>query len=204
MRKFIQVPDFGDLLRLPALRNPKLDKHMRYPASRIAIFSTVLLLTVALSLACTKSSRLRNAPKETPPPDTVIVSTNGGGQYTTISEALKGVQPGMRILVRPGVYNEALIIDKLVEIVADARGTGEQVVLQTFSSSSITMRTDAAVVRGFVIRHRPACWAHFIIFSRSKRDLRSTFLKESCYSKTATSLQTRSPGSRFMDQQLTR
>ena len=128
---------------------------MKHTAIRIGTLSAILLLTVALSLACTKSSLLRNAPKETPPPDTVIVSKNGVGQHTTIGEALKGIQPGMRILVRPGVYNEALIIDKLVEIVADPRGAGEQVVLQTFNSSNITMRTDAAVVRGFVIRHRP-------------------------------------------------
>ena len=126
---------------------------MKYAASRIVIFSTVLLLTVALGLGCVKSSK-SNAPKETPPPDTVIVSKNGAGQYTTIGEALKGVQPGMQILVRSGVYNESLIIDKQVEIVADQRGPGEQVVLQSFKSSSITMRTDRAVVRGFIIRHR--------------------------------------------------
>src|SRR5438876_773243 len=123
---------------------------MKYPARRIVILATVLLLTVAFSLACIKSS----APKEIPPPNMVIVSPNGGGQYRTIGEALKSVQPGMRILVRPGVYNEGLIIDKPVEIVADPRGAGDQVVLQTLHSSSITMRTNRALVRGFTIRHR--------------------------------------------------
>jgi F-box protein 11 len=126
---------------------------MRFTPTRIVIVSTVLLWAVALNLACARHSS-RNAPKETPPPDTVIVSRNGDGQYTTIGEALKSVKPGMRILVRPGVYNEALIIDKLVEIVAYPRSAGEQVVLQTLNSSSITMRTDAAVVRGLTIRHR--------------------------------------------------
>ena len=120
-------------------------------ASRIVIFATVLLLTVALSVACLESK----APKETPPPNTVIVSKDGGGQYETIGAALKGVQPGMRILVRSGVYDEALIITKPVEIVADIRGAGEQVILQTLNLSNITMRADRALVRGFVIRHRP-------------------------------------------------
>ena len=115
---------------------------MRY-TTRIAISSTILLLTVALSLACSKSSR--NALKETPPANTVIVSGDGEGQYSTIGEALKGVQPGMRILVRPGVYNEALIIDKPVELVADPHGSSEPVVLQTLISSNITMRTDRAL-----------------------------------------------------------
>ena len=123
-------------------------------------------MTVALSVACLKSS---NARKETPPPNTVIVSTDGGGQYTTIGAALKAVQPGMRILVRPGVYNEALIIDKQVEIVADAHGAGKQVVLQAFNSSNITMRTDRALVRGFVIRHRPG-WLGILYYIFSGKD----------------------------------
>src|SRR5882724_3023088 len=126
---------------------------MRFTATRIVLFVTLLFLTVALNLACTRHSS-SNATKETPPPDTVIVSKNGDGQYTTIGEAMKSVKPGMRILVRPGVYNEALVIDKLVEIVAYPRSAGEQVVLQTLNSSSITMRTDRALVRGFSIRHR--------------------------------------------------
>ena len=109
---------------------------MRYAGRRIVIFATGLLLTVALSVACLKS----NAPKETPPPNTVIVSANGGGQYSTIGAALKGVQPGMRILVRAGIYDESLIITKPVEIVADLRGAGEQVILQTLNLSNITMR----------------------------------------------------------------
>jgi F-box protein 11 len=142
---------------------------MRFTASRIVFFSTVLLLTAAFSLACLKSSE-SNATKEMPPPDTVIVSRNGSGQYTTIGAALKAVKPGMRILVRAGVYNEALIIDKQVEIVADPRGAGEQVVLQTFNSSNITMRTDRALMRGFVIRHRPG-WLGtlYYILSEKKR-----------------------------------
>ena len=50
---------------------------------------------------------------------TVIVSKSGGGQYTTISEAIKNAKPGTRIMVRPGFYNEGLAIDKQLEIVGD-------------------------------------------------------------------------------------
>ena len=143
-------------------------KDMKYVAGRIVIFSAALLVTVALSVACSNSSR-SNAQKETPPPNTVIVSKNGSGQYTTIGEALKRVQPGMRILVRAGIYNETLIITKPVEIVADIRNAGEQVVLQTFNSSNITMRTDRALVRGFIIRNRPGVLgALYYIFSRKE------------------------------------
>src|SRR6185295_13554044 len=143
-------------------------KDMRYAAGRIVIFSTVLLLTVALGLACTNGSRSK-APKETTPADTVIVSAKGGGQYTTIGAALKEVQPGMRILVRPGIYDETLIITKPVEILADTHSAGEQVVLQAFNFANITMRTNRALVRGFVIRNRPGLLgALYYIFSRQE------------------------------------
>src|SRR5437867_2782043 len=122
---------------------------MKNPARRMAICNIILLLTVPLNLACV------TAPQETPPPNTVIVSAKGGGQYKTIGEALKGVQPGVRILVRPGLYSDSLIIDKPVEIIADSRGKREGVIIQSMNSASITMRTDRLLVRGLTIRHRP-------------------------------------------------
>lgn len=124
---------------------------MRYRAYRIAIYYTLIFLTVWFSLAC---GAVGNVSQEAPPPNAVIVAQKGGGQYKSIGEALRAVQPGMRILVRPGLYRENLIIDKPVEIVADTRGESESVSIQTLNSSSITMRTERALVRGFIIRHR--------------------------------------------------
>jgi F-box protein 11 len=49
------------------------------------------------------------------------------GDHTTVIEALKAARPGDRILVRPGLYKEAIIIDKPVEIVGDGE-LGEVVI----------------------------------------------------------------------------
>jgi serine/threonine protein kinase len=46
----------------------------------------------------------------------VIVSQAGGG-YSSIIEAIGSVSAGTRILVRPGVYHESIVLDKSLEIV---------------------------------------------------------------------------------------
>jgi parallel beta-helix repeat protein len=67
----------------------------------------------------------KTAPREQP---TVIVDTMKRGDYASISAAILGVQPGTRIVVRPGTYRESLVIDKTVEIVGD--GKTEDIVVQ--------------------------------------------------------------------------
>jgi F-box protein 11 len=52
-------------------------------------------------------------------PPTHVVDPFHRGDFTTISEAIKTAQPGDRILVRPGLYTEPLIIDKPLEILGD-------------------------------------------------------------------------------------
>ena len=141
---------------------------MKFTTIKIAVSVGALLSIVLLGVGTTKWTRSVRQ-KETPPANCVIVAKNGAGQFATIGEALRTVQPGMRIIVRPGTYNEALVIDKSVEIVADPTGTSEPVVLQTSRFSSITMRTGHALVRGFTIRHRVG-WlgALYRIFSQEE------------------------------------
>ena len=43
----------------------------------------------------------------------------GRGDFTTVSAAIKAAKPGDRILVRPGLYDEALVVDKPLEILGD-------------------------------------------------------------------------------------
>ena len=49
--------------------------------------------------------------------DEIVVSSDGNGQYRTISKAINQVRPGGRIRVQSGVYNESLKISKNVEII---------------------------------------------------------------------------------------
>jgi parallel beta-helix repeat protein len=85
---------------------------------------------------------------------TIIVSKNGGGDYTTITEAIRNAEPGTRILVRPGFYNEGFAIDKQLEIVGD--GPLRDIVIESKDDNCIRMQTERATVRGLTLRGRTA------------------------------------------------
>ena len=54
-------------------------------------------------------------------PPTHIVDSDDTRHFTTISDAVRAAHPGDRILVRPGRYDECVVIDKRLEILGDGR-----------------------------------------------------------------------------------
>jgi nitrous oxidase accessory protein NosD len=99
----------------------------------------------------------QSLPTHAPPTQTTfgaIVSANGGGDYATIGEALRAARPGARLLVRPGLYNEGIVIDGHVEIIGD--GDAEDIIVRSTDASCVEMRADKAVVRGLTLRGRAA------------------------------------------------
>lgn len=82
----------------------------------------------------------------------VVVSKLGGGDYTSISDAIKKAPAGARINVRPGIYNESLVLNRDVEIVGD--GPITQIVVEVTGDNSISMETNTALVRGLTLRNR--------------------------------------------------
>jgi nitrous oxidase accessory protein NosD len=80
----------------------------------------------------------------------LIVSQEGQSDYTTISEAISNAQPGTRIFVRPGVYEENLVIDKPLEIIGD--GPVAEIIVETGDANCLVMQTDQALVRGITLR----------------------------------------------------
>lgn len=82
----------------------------------------------------------------------LVVDKQGRGQYTTIGEAIKSARPGAHILVRPGLYNEGLVIDKPLEIIGD--GLVEEIIIESTDSGCILMKTEHAAVRGLTLRGR--------------------------------------------------
>lgn len=83
---------------------------------------------------------------------TLVVSQVGDGDYQTITEAIKNAQSGMRILVRPGVYKESLVLDKTVTIVGD--GATADIIIESTDSNCLLCKTDQAEVRGLTLRGR--------------------------------------------------
>ncbi len=81
----------------------------------------------------------------------VIVSASGDGDHASINEALKHVLPGGQILLRPGVYEESIILDKSINIVGDG-GARHEIVIKSASASCLKSSAKAARVAGLTIR----------------------------------------------------
>jgi F-box protein 11 len=80
----------------------------------------------------------------------LIVSKERQARFKNIGDAIRIAQPGTRIVVRPGVYNERLVIDKPVEIIGD--GSVADIIVETSNSNCIQMRTHYALVQGLTLR----------------------------------------------------
>ncbi|HID98984.1 MAG TPA: hypothetical protein EYP59_01680, partial [Thiotrichaceae bacterium] len=81
---------------------------------------------------------------------TIIVSPTGDCQ--SISAAIKKAKAGDRILVKPGVYQEDLVIDKPLEIIGE--GDVKEIVVESQNAECISMKTDHALVRGLRLHNR--------------------------------------------------
>lgn len=112
------------------------------------------------STAQNKIQSSKAQPAQTQPPNAAankpaiqksfLVSADGSGDFVSIVEALKNAAPDTRLMIRPGVYNESVIIDKNVEIVGD--GAAEDIIISGANASCLQARADRAVVRGLTLR----------------------------------------------------
>ena len=71
----------------------------------------------AEATATEQAATARPAAKTEPP--THVVDPYHRGDFATISAAIQAARPGDRILVRPGLYQEGLVVDKPLEILGD-------------------------------------------------------------------------------------
>jgi len=87
--------------------------------------------------------------KEDPP--TLVVDALHRGDHPTLTDALAAAVPGCRILVRPGLYREGVIINKAVEIVGD--GDPGEVVIEAAGCPVIQFRASMGRAVNLTIRH---------------------------------------------------
>ena len=83
-------------------------------------------------------------------PPTRIVDPMGRADHITISEAVKEAASGDRILVRPGLYQESLVIDKPLEIIGD--GNLEDIVVQAVGANAVLFKTTMGRVANLTLR----------------------------------------------------
>ena len=92
------------------------------PTARVlAILAATLLLVTLVTAAGAGAARLLAADGQ------IIVDASGGGTHTAIADALADSRDGDVILVRPGSYVEAVLIDKDITLVGD--GPREDIVV---------------------------------------------------------------------------
>jgi hypothetical protein len=101
----------------------------------------------------------------TPFPAVLIISESGDGDYNNFREAMRNLPANGRLLVRPGIYRESLVIDKPMEIIGD--GKRQEIIVTSASASCVVMQTDKASVRGLTLRQeadgRPAGEVFFAV-----------------------------------------
>ena len=83
-------------------------------------------------------------------PPTRIVDPMGRADHITISEAIKEAASGDRILVRPGLYQETLVIDKPLEIIG--HGDLEDIVVQAVGANAVLFKTTMGRVANLTLR----------------------------------------------------
>ena len=79
-----------------------------------------------------------------------VVALDGSGDFPTLTDAVRRAPAGSRLLVRPGIYNEGLLVDKSLEIIGD--GALDEIIVRATKSSCLVMRTDAATIRNLTLR----------------------------------------------------
>jgi F-box protein 11 len=89
------------------------------------------------------------------PARTLVVSPAGPADYPTVTEAIRKAPPGSRILIRPGRYDEGIVLDKPLEIIGD--GPREQIVFENPDAHCVVVRTKKALVRGLTLHSRGEC-----------------------------------------------
>ena len=81
---------------------------------------------------------------------TLVVDALHRGDYATLTEALKAARPGTRILVRPGLYREGVVIDKPVEIVGD--GEQPEIVFEAVGKHVVLFKSSMGRIANLTLR----------------------------------------------------
>lgn len=88
-------------------------------------------------------------PQRTEPP-THTVDPMHHGDFTTIMAAIDKAEPGDRILIYPGLYEEGLIIDKPLEIIG--QGAVEDIVIQVSGKDTVMFQTTMGRISNVTLR----------------------------------------------------
>jgi parallel beta-helix repeat protein len=95
------------------------------------------------------STPSRGPASKTEPP-LLVVDALHRGDYSTLTEAIKVARAGTRLLVRPGLYKEGIVIDKPVEIIGD--GELGDVVIEASVEDTVLFRASMGRIANLTLR----------------------------------------------------
>ena len=81
---------------------------------------------------------------------TRLVDPRRPGAFKTIGDAIRDAKPGDRILVRPGLYKEGLVVDKPLEIVGDGRA--DRIVVQAMEKNVVLFQATEGWIANLTLR----------------------------------------------------
>jgi parallel beta-helix repeat protein len=102
----------------------------------------------AEATATEQVARAKPAAKTEPP--THVVDAYQRGDFTSIVAAIEAAQPGDRILVRPGLYQEALVVDKPLEILGD--GPVEDIEVRARDADPLVFKANIGRIANLTLR----------------------------------------------------
>ena len=86
-----------------------------------------------------------------PGDSTLVVAQDGSGDFTTISEAIETAEDGATVLVRPGTYTEAIVIDKDITLTGDGEREAVIIALSDGVTPVVTIADSEAVLSNLTL-----------------------------------------------------
>src|SRR5438876_1840570 len=81
---------------------------------------------------------------------TLTVAPKGPADFRSVQEAIRSAQPGARIVVRPGRYEEGLILDKNLEICGE--GPREEIIIESPDFHCLAIQAGRVSIKGLTLR----------------------------------------------------
>ena len=80
----------------------------------------------------------------------LVVDANGKGQFKTIADAIRAAGTDDTIVVRPGIYQEALVLDKSLTLIGD--GQREDIIIEGSTANALSSTAPFGRVVNFTFR----------------------------------------------------
>jgi parallel beta-helix repeat protein len=102
-------------------------------------------------------------------PPTHVVDAYQRGDYVSVRAAIEAAKPGDRILIRPGLYEESLVVDKPLEIIGD--GSVEDIEIRGRDSHVLEFRATIGRVANLTLRQAEADQPRGVVVYQGRLDL---------------------------------